>query len=153
MPLPLHTSKTLVIYSALTEIVLERPLISEGISAGFPSPALDFEQPVIDLNKELIKDPTSTYYARVKGNSMKDAGIDNGDLLVVDKSIEDINGQIAVCFIEGEFTLKRIKLTKDECWLMPENKDYKPIKVSLEDEFTVWGIVTQIIKKPKKCLL
>lgn len=143
----LHTSKALDIYTILTDTILPRPLISEGISAGFPSPAIDFDEISIDLNKELIENPASTFYGRAKGQSMKDAGIEDGDLLVIDKSIEAVNGKIAVCYIEGEFTLKRIKLANGECWLMPENKDYKPIPVSPEDEFTVWGIVTHIIKK------
>lgn len=146
MPLKLHSSKYLDIYSALTETALELPLIFQGISAGFPSPALDFVELSIDLNKHLINDPATTFYARVKGQSMEGDGIDDGDLLVVDKSCNSVNGKIAVCYIEGEFTLKRIKLENGQCWLMPSNDKYEPIKVSEEDELTVWGIVTYIIK-------
>ncbi len=144
--LKLHTSKTLDIYSALTETVLELPLIDNGISAGFPSPALDFVNLSIDLNKHLVKHPSATFYGRVKGMSMKNAGITDGDLLVIDKSLEPINGKIAVCYIDGEFTLKRIKISKKEILLIPENEDYLPIKVTEDNEFLIWGIVTHVIK-------
>lgn len=144
--LKLHTSSTMDIYSALTETELELPLVSEGISAGFPSPALDFVDLTIDLNKHLIKHPSSTFYGRVKGQSMKDEGINDGDLLVIDKSLDPIDGKIAVCYIDGEFTIKRITLAKNMCWLMPANENYKPIKVTSDNDFLIWGIVTHVIK-------
>ena len=142
----LHHSSTLDLYSANTESVLELPLVDENIKAGFPSPASDFLDLSIDLNKELIKHPNATFYGRVKGDSMKNAGICEGDLLVIDKSLEPTNGKIAVCFIDGEFTVKRIKIEKNLCWLMPENDDYSPIKVSEDNEFMIWGIVIHVIK-------
>ena len=144
--LKLHHSATLDIYSALTDTALELPLVSEGISAGFPSPALDFIDLTIDLNKHLIKHPASTFYGRVKGQSMKDEGIHDGDLLVIDKSLDPVDGKIAVCYLDGEFTIKRIKLEKDACWLMPANPLYEPIKVTDENDFLIWGIVTHVIK-------
>ena len=146
MPLKLHTSKTIDIYSALTETEIQLPVVTEGISAGFPSPALDFVDLTIDLNKHLIKHPSATFYGRVKGNSLKNAGISDGDLLVIDRSLEPANGKIAVCYIDGEFTAKRIKLTKNELWLLPENEDYEPIKIEKENDFLVWGVVTYVIK-------
>lgn len=82
----------------------------------------------------------------MKGQSLKKAGISDGDLLVIDKSLEPINGKIAVCFIDGEFTAKRIHKTNNELWLMPENDDYKPIKIDEESSFMIWGIVTHVIK-------
>lgn len=100
---------------------LSLPYVEKGISAGFPSPADDFIDTTIDLNKEFIKNPSATFYGRVKGNSMKNAGTDNGDLLIIDKSLEPKDGKIAVCYIDGEFTVKRIKLEKDCLWLIPEN--------------------------------
>jgi DNA polymerase V len=145
-PLKLHESTTLDIYSALTDTALERPVISTGISAGFPSPALDFEDLSIDLNRFLIQHPSSTFYGRVKGQSMKDAGIDDGDLLIIDKSLEPQDGKIAVCFVDGEFTIKRIKIEKDCCWLIPANEKYKPIKVTADNDFMIWGIVVHVIK-------
>ena len=144
--LQLHTSNHLDIYSALTETELKLPLVNNGISAGFPSPALDFVDLSIDLNLHLIKHPSSTFYGLVKGHSMKNIGINDGDLLVIDKSIEPINNKIAVCYIDGEFTLKRIKLEKNQCWLIPENENYQPIKVTEENDFLIWGIVTFVIK-------
>ncbi len=145
--LKLHDGTKLDIYSAITETELALPVLSADISAGFPSPALDFIDLTIDLNRHLIKHPTATYYGRVKGESMKDAGINDGDLLVIDKSILPSDGKIAVCFLDGEFTLKRIKIDKKGVWLMPENPAYKPIKIEEENTLSVWGIVTHVIKK------
>lgn len=117
-----------------------------GVSAGFPSPADDFLDSRIDLNKELITNPSATYYGRVSGDSMKDLGIHEGDLLVIDKSKPVTNGKVAVCFVDGEFTLKTIKIEKDCCWLMPANENYKPVQVTEDNDFVVWGIVTYVIK-------
>lgn len=144
--LKLHTSANLDIYSAATDTSLELPLVSEAISAGFPSPALDFVDISIDLNKHLIKHPSATFYGRVKGMSMVDEGINDGDLLVIDKSITPSNGKIAVCYVDGEFTIKKIRIEKDACWLIPANESYQPIKVTAENEFLIWGIVTHVIK-------
>ncbi|WP_243345370.1 LexA family protein [Parabacteroides sp. FAFU027] len=143
--LKLHDSAHLDIYSAQTATELELPLLP-GISAGFPSPAADFVDISIDLNRHLIKHPSATFFGRVKGLSMKDAGIDDGDLLIIDKSIEPTDGKIAVCFVDGEFTLKRIKIEKDEVWLMPANKNYKPIVITKDNDLRIWGVVTHIIK-------
>ncbi len=131
--------------SALVE-KLNIPFMGSRISAGFPSPADDFLESSIDLNKELVKRPQSTFYARVKGVSMIDAGIDDGDLLVIDKSLSAKNGSIAVCFVDGEFTVKTLKLDKNTCWLMPANSNYKPIKVTPDTNFQIWGIVVHVIK-------
>jgi DNA polymerase V len=144
--LKLHSSHTLDIYSALSDTALDLPLVSDGISAGFPSPAMDFTDLTIDLNKHLIKHPSSTFYGRVKGQSMKDEGINDGDLLVIDKSLQPADGKIAVCYLDGEFTIKRIRIDKKECWLMPANELYKPIQVTAENDFLIWGIVTHVIK-------
>lgn len=122
------------------------PFIADGVSAGFPSPAADFTENTIDLNKELCENPLATFYVRVKGHSMIDAGINNGDILVVDRSIEARDSKIAVCLIDGEFTVKRIKLDKNCLYLLAENPNYQPIKVTEDNQFMVWGIVTYIIK-------
>ena len=142
----LTKTTTLEIYSSETFIELELPLVDQGISAGFPSPADDFLDLSIDLNKEFIKNPEATFYGRVKGNSMIGAGLNNGDLLIIDKSLEPQNGKIAVCYIDGEFTVKRIKITKDFIFLMAENEDYPPIKVTEENNLIIWGIVTTVVK-------
>lgn len=126
---------------------LKIPFIPDGVSAGFPSPAADFMENNIDLNKELSENPLATFYIKVKGNSMMDAGIHDKDVLVVDRSLEPQNNKIAVCFIDGEFTVKRIILEKDCLYLMPENSNYTPIKVTEENQLIIWGIVTYVIKK------
>lgn len=136
----------LEVFSASVETHIKLPYIEEGVKAGFPSPAEDFMEVSIDLNKELLKNPSATFFCRVSGDSMQDIGISDGDLLIVDKSLEPQDNKIAVCFIDGEFTLKQIKIDTDCCWLMPANKNYKPIKVTTENEFIVWGIVTHTIK-------
>ncbi|MFI3258507.1 MAG: translesion error-prone DNA polymerase V autoproteolytic subunit [Rikenellaceae bacterium] len=123
------------------------PMAQSTISAGFPSPADDFLGLKLDLNRELVKNPASTFYARVSGVSMVDEGIDDGDLLVIDKSIEPSDGALAVCFVDGEFTLKRFSDRGDHGVLIPANKDYAPIKVSAENDFMIWGVVRYLIKK------
>lgn len=121
--------------------------INVGVSAGFPSHAQDFMEYKIDLNKALAKNQPATFYIRVSGHSMTDAGIDNGDILVVDRSLQPGSGKIAVCLIDGEFTVKRLKLADGCLYLMPENKEYKPIHVNEYSQFSVWGIVTYVIKE------
>ena len=144
--LKLHKTNTLEIYTADTTSTISLPIVENGISAGFPSPADDFLDISIDLNKEYVKNPSTTFYGRVKGDSMINAGLNEGDLLIIDKSLEPIDDKIAVCFIDGEFTVKRIKIEKDIVWLVAENEKYKPIKVTAENDFIIWGIVTTIIK-------
>ncbi len=121
--------------------------IDTGVSAGFPSPADDFKQQRISLDKELIKNKEATFFARVSGKSMIDAGLDDNDLLIIDRSIEPVNNKIAVCYLDGEFTVKRLKVTKDTIWLLPENKAYKPIEITEDNNFIIWGIVTHVIKE------
>lgn len=145
--LKLHTGNRIDLFSADTKTELELPFVDNGISAGFPSPALDFVDLTIDLNRHLIKNPSATFYGRVKGDSMKNAGISNGDLLIIDRSLEPINGKIAVCFIDGEFTAKRIQISKKEILLIPENENYKSIRITEENNFLIWGIVTHVIKR------
>ena len=122
-------------------------LIDQGISAGFPSPADDFKEIRISLDKELVKNEEATFYARVSGDSMQGAGLENGDLLIIDRSIEPSNNKIAVCFVDGEFTVKRIKIESKKLYLIPENKKYSPIEINEENELIIWGIVTYVIKK------
>jgi DNA polymerase V len=129
------------------ESEIQFPYISEGVSAGFPSPAADFMETCIDLNKELSENPLATFYIKVKGNSMIDAGINDKDVLVVDRSLEPRNNKIAICCIDGEFTVKRIQVEKDCLYLMPENPSYEPIKVTEENQLIIWGMVTYVIKK------
>ena len=122
-------------------------LIEQGISAGFPSPADDFKEIRISLDRELVKNRDATFYARVSGESMVGAGLDDGDLLIIDRSIDPKNGKIAVCLVDGEFTVKRISKEKDKFYLMPENKKYKPIEIREDNELIIWGVVEYVIKK------
>jgi len=147
MPFKKKKNSGLEFFIPDASVPLELPLLIPPVSAGFPSPAEDYTDNVIDLNKELIRNPYATFFAKVKGFSMKDAGIEPGDILVIDKSLEPANGKIAVCFIDGEFVLKRIKIGKDGVWLMPANDNYLPLKITEENNFHVWGIVTYVIKK------
>lgn len=135
------------IFTPDAETGQEIPLSNERVTAGFPSPADDYAASGLDLNRELIKNPASTFYARVSGLSMIDEGINDGDLLVIDKSLEPYDGCLAVCYIDGEFTLKRFEKHKDYGMLIPANKEFKPIKVTAENDFCIWGIVTYLIKK------
>lgn len=139
--------KNLEIFSIDPSSHLPLPYADEGIKAGFPSPSQDYMEMAIDLNKELIKHPSSTFYGRVKGNSMKDAGVQDGDVLIIDKSLEPQTGDMAVCYIDGEFTLKYIHITREAVWLKPANDEYQPIKVTADNDFIIWGIVTYVIKK------
>ena len=121
------------------------------IKAGFPSPAQDYVENGIDLNRELVKNPSSTFFGRARGNSMEGAGIFDGDLLIIDKSLEPREGAIAVCFIDGEFTLKRIHFEKHDgqvtaIWLQPENEEFSPIKVTQDNPFIIWGIVVHSVR-------
>ena len=122
-------------------------LIEQGVSAGFPSPADDFKEIRISLDSELVKNKEATFYAKVSGDSMVGAGLDDGDLLVIDRSLSPENGKIAICFIDGDFTVKRIKKEKGKLYLMPENKKYKPIELGEDNELIIWGVVEYVIKK------
>jgi len=135
----------LQLYAASVDAELELPMIDGGISAGFPSPAQDYIDLKIDLNKELIANPSTTFYGRVRGVSMLDAGISNGDILIIDKSIEPKDGDTVVCFIDGEFTLKYIKTDGEAVLLVPANEKFKPIKITEENNFCIWGVVTYSI--------
>lgn len=142
----LHNTKVFEFYAPDYSTELELPFVDVGISAGFPSPADDFIELSIDLNKTLIKNKDTTFFAKVKGHSMKNAGINDGDLLVIDRSLAAQNNKIAVCQIDGEFTVKRVKIEENVIWLIAENEDYKPIKVTEENDFIIWGIVVHSIK-------
>ena len=117
------------------------------VNAGFPSPAENHMESTMDLNRALVKNPSSTFYARVKGESMINDGVDDGDILVIDRSVEPYENCLAVCFLEGEFTLKRVRLEGDELLLVPANEKFKPIRVKKDNDFYVWGVVRYLIKR------
>lgn len=125
------------------------PYVVCTVQAGFPSPAGDYIIEALDLRDYVVSNETATYFIRAAGSSMNGAGIDDGDLLVVDRSVKACDGCIAICIIEGEFTVKRIKQVGKAAWLVPENPDYKPIPVNPETGVIVWGVVTFVVKKMK----
>lgn len=137
----------LILYNAETLMALELPFADEGVRAGFPSPAQSYMENAIDLNRDLVHHPESTFYARVVGDSMIDAALHEGDILVVDRSVEAQDGDIAVCVVDGEFTVKRLSVKADGIVLVPANADYQPIRVGEADRFEVWGVVTYVIKR------
>lgn len=130
-----------------TKTKSELPLVDATVSAGFPSPADDYSESRLDLNKELISNESATFYARVRGDSMTLAGISDGDLLIIDKSKTPVNGSIVVCLIDGEFTVKRLQKKGNQFFLMPENDNYQPINITPENDVTIWGVVTYTLKK------
>ncbi|WP_435139923.1 LexA family protein [Formosa sp. A9] len=121
--------------------------VDSGISAGFPSPADDFKEERLSLDEELVKNREATFFARVSGQSMIGAGLDDNDLLVIDRSLEATHNKIAVCFLDGEFTVKRLKVEGSDIWLLPENPKYDPIQITEANDFVIWGIVTNVIKR------
>jgi len=139
--------KKLKFFAAETEKNRYLSITSEGISAGFPSPADDFKESKISIDQEVVKNESATFYARVVGQSMQGAGLDDGDLIVIDRSQEPDDGKIAVCYIDGEFTVKRLKVENQCVYLMPENKKYKALKVTEENQLIIWGVVTYVVKK------
>lgn len=119
------------------------------VKAGFPSPAEDIREK-LDLMKLLVRHKASTFFFRVSGVSMVDAAMDEGDIIIVDRAVEPYNDCKAVCFIDGEYTVKRIEIMDGRVRLMPANElntKYKPIEVTEENSFMVWGVVTYVIKK------
>lgn len=143
-------NQNLSVHPADLQSEVALPYADGGIQAGFPNIAQDYLEQTIDLNKELIRHPASTFYGRVKGDSMIDANVHDGDILVIDKSLDPQDGDMAVCYIDGEFTIKYIKIEKDIIWLVPANDNFKPIKVTIENDFLIWGIVTYCIKNVRR---
>jgi len=121
------------------------PLYLSKVRAGFPSPADDYLDKKLDLNEHLIKNPAATFFVRVTGNSMVNAGIKSGDLLIVDRSLEAKDKRIVVAIVNGEFTVKRIHKKGDKLYLTPENEKYASLEVKEDMDFEVWGVVVHVI--------
>ena len=124
-----------------------------GIKAGFPSPADDYHHDGLDFNRDLIRHPEATFYGRVEGDSMVDAGINDGDIAVIDRSVEPSDGDIVVGYVNEEFTIKYLDLShKAEGYieLRPANKRYQPIRINADDDFEIWGVVVWTIKNWKR---
>lgn len=140
-------SKKIHFFIPDTENSMDMPFVPSGIKAGFPSPAADFDEVRISLDQIVVKNKSATFYAKASGNSMIGAGISDGDILVIDRSLEPTNNKIVVCCIDGEFTVKRIKIEKQIVCLVPENDDFEPIYITENNQFVIWGIVTYVLKK------
>lgn len=117
------------------------------VRAGFPSPADEEPTEKLDLVRLVVRHPASTFFFRVGGTSMVDAEMDEGDIIIVDRSIEPYNGCSAVCFIDGEFTVKRVEQHADHTLLVAANPKFKPLRITPDNDFTIWGVVTYVIKK------
>jgi DNA polymerase V len=121
------------------------PLFSSNVAAGFPAPADSDIEAYLDLNAHLIPKPVTSFCVRVSGESMVLAGINDGDILIVDRSLEAKSGSIVIAVLNGELTVKRLKLDKGKCYLKPENDSFEPIEVAPEMDFSIWGVVTSVI--------
>lgn len=136
---------SLAIYQFAPKRTLQVPMLQEYVPAGFPSPANDYMGKSLDLNEYLIKHPSATYFIRVEGSSMIDAGINSGDMLIVDRAVEPRDGSIVVAALNGEFTVKRVRNHNGSLYLVSENKTFAPIKITEDMDFELWGVVTHAI--------
>ena len=133
-------------YLTIANISSTQPIpLYNSIAAGFPSPAEDHMDSSLDLNQHLIKHPSATFYVYARGDSMVSAGISDGDMLIVDRTLEAINDSIVVAIINGEFTVKSISKVNEHLYLMPHNTSYNPIEITEEMDFEIWGVVTHSI--------
>ena len=146
-PKQLKDTDTLDFFAVDEDILPTIPMFSDAVQAGFPSPAEDHIDMDLNLNDYLVQNPSATFCVKVIGESMKDAGIQSGDIMIVDKSLEPQNRSIVLAVIDGEFTVKRVNINDKELYLMPENSNFYPIKITEEMDFKVWGVVTYIIHK------
>ncbi|MEO1134599.1 MAG: translesion error-prone DNA polymerase V autoproteolytic subunit [Cyanobacteria bacterium J06639_1] len=145
--MPPRTSATTVaeVYRPNRSIRYSLPLMVFPVEAGFPSPAEDYVEGKLSLDKHLIKNPVATFFVRVVGESMLNAGIHPGDLLVVDRSVEPRDGKVVIAIVDGELTVKRLRLERDRLLLAPENPNYPVMEIGELTDFEVWGVVTNVI--------
>ena len=135
----------LTLYQPNTLEELSLPLYTGPVKAGFPSPADDYLEQALDLNNYLIKPPAATFFVRVDGDSMVGAGIHDKDILIVDRALSPQSGQIVIAILNGEFTVKRVKVEANRLFLLPENPKFPLIEVTEEIDFQIWGVVTYTI--------
>ncbi len=126
-------------------VKISLPMYISGVRAGFPSPAEDYIEKRLDLNEYLVKHPAATFYVRVEGDSMIGAGIQSGDILIVDRSLEPAHNKIIVAIVDGEFTVKRLLFRGKRIILAPENDNYEDLEITDGIDFAVWGVVTSVI--------
>ena len=121
------------------------PCYAARVAAGFPSPADDHMDGTLDLNEHLVANPTATFFVRASGTSMLGAGIHDGDLLIVDRSLTPRSGRIVVAAVDGELTVKRLRITPAGRWLVPESESHAPIPIAEETDVVIWGVVTNVV--------
>lgn len=139
-------SKDLIVFEPMDNaMALELPLFASAVEAGFPSPADDYVEGKLDLNKHLIRHPAATFFLRATGHSMINAGIHPGDILVVDRSLEPRHGKIVIAALDGQLTVKRLHKTDQGNFLVPENDEFKPIKIEDGCDVVIWGVVTTVL--------
>jgi DNA polymerase V len=134
------------IFTFETKANITLPLYLSGISAGFPSPADDHIEKKLDLNELLIKNPSATFSVRVSGDSMVNSGINHNDILIVDRSVKANDGKIVIAVVEGELTVKRLKIENGKYYLVPENPDFQPIEITEFMDFQIWGVVVSVVR-------
>jgi DNA polymerase V len=139
------TSNAIILGRCAAGKALRLPLVAARISAGFPSGMEDFIERKIDLNETLVQHEAATYFIRVQGDSMTGAGIQDGDILIVDRSVEPVSGSIVIAVLNGELTVKRLRRSAGRVFLDPENTRYAPIEVTAETAFETWGVVRHVI--------
>ncbi|MBJ7449572.1 MAG: translesion error-prone DNA polymerase V autoproteolytic subunit [Parachlamydiales bacterium] len=125
------------------------PFYSSTVPAGFPSPADDYIEQQLDLHELMVKNPAATFFVRVEGESMQNAGIFSGDILVVDRSLNACSGKIVLATLNGEFTVKRLMIENHEAFLVAENPNFLPIPISTDADFQIFGVVTYVIHRAK----
>jgi DNA polymerase V len=136
-----------ILHPARVGAPLPRPLVT--LSCGFPSPAQDYLEPALDLNELLIKHPAATFFGRVQGNSMSEAQIFEGDVLIIDRAINPRHNHIVLAVLQGEFTVKRLFKQGEKVALIPANPQFKPTTITADSDFSVWGVVTYIIHQAR----
>ncbi len=146
-PIRVPISKVNSIMNFINNNSLSLPLYSSKVPAGFPSPADDHMEEKLDLNTHLVKHPTATFFVKASGDSMVGAGIHDGDILVVDRSLEPRQGRVIIAAIDGQLTVKRLKIKGPKTFLVPENKKFRSIELNENNDVKVWGVVTSVIHK------
>ena len=141
----MNEKKTLSIINIEADKKTNTPMFLDSVSAGFPSPATDYMENKLDLNEYLIKHPAATFYIYAKGHSMNDAGIYDGDVMIVDRSLDVKSKDVVIAVINGEFTVKRIFIKNNKTYLIPENKKFSPVLIQGDMDFQIWGVVTHTI--------
>ncbi|MBN1290857.1 MAG: translesion error-prone DNA polymerase V autoproteolytic subunit [Candidatus Latescibacteria bacterium] len=134
-----------IMQSAARPSVALCPLFTESVPAGFPSPADDYIDDKLDLNSYLIRHPAATFFVRADGDSMVDAGIHHGDILIVDRALKPVDKSVVIAVLDGELTVKRLRKTNGELLLIPDNGAYEPLRIGAEMNCEIWGVVTTAI--------